>query len=115
MDFKTSKASTCFFPCSSIVFICFSNALLRGEYVNFASFVVLLWSDGNISSAVRYSYLSILPEDNANIFVASLLTSYCSFSSLILLSIVIIKFYIVSKRFFLKREESSESSISSKV
>ena len=29
-DFKTFAASTCSFPCSSIVFICFSNALPRG-------------------------------------------------------------------------------------
>ena len=33
---------------------------------------MLLWSDGTISSPVRCSHLSILPEDNANIFAASL-------------------------------------------
>ena len=32
----SSKASTRFIPWTSFVFICFSNALPRGEYVNFA-------------------------------------------------------------------------------
>ena len=97
-----------FFPCSSIVFICFSNALWRGEYVNFACSIILLWSDGNISSAVRYSYLSIFPDNKADIFAASLLTSYWSFSCLILSLIVMINVHIVSKRFFLKHEELSD-------
>ena len=43
-----------------------------------------------MSSPVRYSYLSIFPDDNAEIFAASLLTSYCSFSSLILSIIIMI-------------------------
>ena len=50
------KASTYFFPCTLIVFICFSKAFLKGEYVNFACSIILLWSDGNISSPVMYSY-----------------------------------------------------------
>ena len=32
-----------------------------------------LWLKGNISSPLRYSYFSILPVDNADIFAASLL------------------------------------------
>ena len=32
--FKTSKASACFFPCSQIVFVCFSKAFPKGEYAN---------------------------------------------------------------------------------
>ena len=40
--FKTSKASTCFFPCSTIAFICFSNALLRGKYTNLACSIIYL-------------------------------------------------------------------------
>ena len=102
--------SICFFPCSSTVFVCFSNALLTEEYVNFAYSIILLWSDGNISSPLIYSYLSILPDDNANIFVASQLISHFSFSSLILSSIVVINFYI-SNRFFLKREELSDGGV----
>ena len=91
-----------------MVFICFSNALPRGEYVNFnCSIIILLWSDGNISSPVRYSYLSIFPDDNVDISAASHLISYCNFPSLILPSVVMINFYIVSKRFFLKRGELS--------
>ena len=103
--FKTSKASTWFFRCSSVVYICFSSALARGESVKLACFIILLWSDGNISSPVRYSFLSVLSDDNADVFDASLLISYCSFSSLILSSTVMINFCILSKRFFLKREE----------
>ena len=55
----------------------------------------------------RNSYLSILPDHNSNIFAASLLMSYSSFSSLILSSVVIICSYIVSKTFFLKRKQPS--------
>ena len=71
----------------------------------------VLLSYGNVSSPVRCSYLSILPYDNADIFTVSLLISYWSFSSLILSSIVMINFYIVSKRFFLKREELSDGRV----
>ena len=49
-----------------------------------ACFIILLWSNGNIPSSVTNSYLSILPDDNANIFAASLLILYCIFSYLIL-------------------------------
>ena len=42
---------------------------------------------------------------------ASLLILYCGFLSLILLSIVMISFYILSKRFFLKREEISDARV----
>ena len=95
--FNNSKASTCLFPGSSIVFICFSNALPRGQCVSLACFIILLLSDGKIYSPVRYLYLSIFPDDNADIFAASLLISYCNFSSLILLSTVRINYYIFSK------------------
>ena len=42
-----------------------------------------------------YIYIYIYIYDNADTFAASLLISYYSFSSLILLSIVMISFYIV--------------------
>ena len=103
-----------FFPCSSIVFVCFSNALPRGEYVNFPCSIILLWSDGKISLPVR-NYLSILPDDKTDIFAASLLISYCSFSSIILSSIYIINFYIVSKIFFLKHKKLSDGRVVSKT
>ena len=83
LGFKTSKASTYFFCCSSIVFICFWNALPSEEYVKLTCSIILLWSDGNISSPVRYSYLLILPDDNADILTASLFILYCSFLSII--------------------------------
>ena len=82
-----------------------------GEYVNLTCSIILLWSDGNISWPVRYSYLSILSDDNADYFGASLLISYCSISSLILSSLFMNSIYIVSKRFFLKHEELSDARV----
>ena len=77
-----------------------------GEYVNLVlSSIILLWSEGNISLPVRNSYLSSLPNDNINIFAASLLILYCSISWLIVSSTAVISFYIPSKRLFLKSEE----------
>ena len=63
----------------------------RGKHVQ-------TWSLKNIDAGgmlvaggrVRYSYLSIFPDDNADIFAASLLILCCSFSSLILSSIIMI-------------------------
>ena len=45
--------------------------------------IIWLWLELIISSFVRYSYFSILLDDNADIFPASLLISYCSFSFLV--------------------------------
>ena len=59
----------------------------QGEYANLACSITLLWSEGIIFSPVIYSYLSIFADDNADMFAASLLIQYCSFLSLILLSI----------------------------
>ena len=69
--FKTFKAN-CFIPWSSIFL--FSNALLIGEYVILVCSIVLLWSEGNVYSPVRYSCLSILPDNNDDIFAVSMLT-----------------------------------------
>ena len=74
----------------------------KEEYVNLAFSILLLWSDGKISSPVRSSYLSIFPGYNADIFATSLLISYCNFPSLFLSSIVMMSFYILSTRFFVK-------------
>ena len=46
-SFKAFKASTCFIPRSSIVFICFSSALPSGEYANLACSITLLWNFHN--------------------------------------------------------------------
>ena len=70
----------CFSPWSSIAFICFSNAIPSGENVNVACSIILLGSEGSISSPVRYSCLSVLPDDSDDIFAAAFLMSYCSFS-----------------------------------
>ena len=66
-----------FFPWSSIVFL--YNAFSKGEYVDLACSATLLWSNGNISAPVGYSYLLIFPDCNADTFTASLLISYCNF------------------------------------
>ena len=108
---KLLKLQLGFIPWSSIVFVCFTKAFLNEEYVNLACSITLLWSGGSISSPVRYSYLSIFPDDNADIFAASLLISYCSFSSLILSSVMMISFYILSKKFFPKREGLSDARV----
>ena len=47
---------------------------------------------------------SIFPDDNAVIFAASLVTLYYTYSYLILSSIVMIRFYILSKRLLLKHK-----------
>ena len=101
------------FSCSLILFLYFFKAFPKGEYINLVCFIILLWSDGNISSTVTYSYLSILPNDKAYIFAASLLISYCSSSSPILSSIVMINFYIFPKRLFLKRIGLSDARVAS--
>ena len=75
--------------------------------------IILLQLGGNISSAVRYSYLSILPGYNADISAASLLILHCSFSILLSSSIVITSFYILSKKLFLKRKRSSDARVAS--
>ena len=58
---------------------------------------------------VRYSFLSILPDDNADTLAASLLISNCSFSSLILSSIVMVSVHIPSERLFLKGKGLSDA------
>ena len=88
---------------STIAFVCFSRTFPNGEYVNLACSVICLWLEDNISSPVRYSYLSIFPDDNADTFATSLLISYCNFSILILLS----------KRFFLKCKEWAYARVAS--
>ena len=74
------------------------------KYANWACSIIGLWLEGNISPPVKYSNLSTFQNDKTGIFAASLLTSYFSLSSLILSSIIIISFYIFSKRFFLERK-----------
>ena len=61
--------------------------------------IILLWLEGNIYTAVKYS---ILHGDNADIFTVSVLMSYCRFSILIVSSVVMITFYILSKKLRLK-------------
>ena len=63
--------------------------------------IILLWSEDKISSPVRYSYLPILPDDNGDIFYASLLIYLQSYYQLI-------SFYILSNRLFLKGKELSD-------
>ena len=95
MDFKAPT----YFP------VCFSTTFPKGEYGNLGFSNFFLRLEDNTYSTERYSYLSIFPDDNADIFAASQLISYCSFSSLSLSSTVMISFNILSKRFFLKCEE----------
>ena len=75
----SSIAFICFLPYSSIGFNCFSKDFPNGEYVNLACSVTLLWSEGSIPSSVRHSYLSIFPDNNADLFPASLLILFAIF------------------------------------
>ena len=68
---------------SCLFFKCFN--------VNFACSIILFWSGDKMSSPVRYSYLSTLPDNYTNIFVAFLLMLYCRFSSII---------FVIRKVFF---------------
>ena len=98
---------------SSIVFACFQRLFPKGEYVNLAFSIIWLPLEGIAYSTVRYSYLSTFLDDNADIFATSLLISYCSFSFLILSSIIIISFYILSTRFCLKPKRLSNARVES--
>ena len=98
-----------FLPSSSIVFLWFSKAFPKGEYINFACSITFLESKGSVSSSV--SYLSILPYNRADVFAAFLVISYCNVSSLHVSSNVMISFYILPKRFFLKREKLSDATV----
>ena len=66
---------TCLLLSTSIVFVYFSTAFPRGVYENLACTIILLCSEGNFSSPVRFLYLLILPDDRADVFAASLLIS----------------------------------------
>ena len=57
----------------------------------------------------------MFPDENANIFAASLLISYCSFSFLVLSPILLINFNILSKTFFLKCEGLSDARVVSVI
>ena len=57
----------------------------------------------------------MFPDDNGHVFAAILLISYGHFSSLILSLIVMISFYILSERFFLKRKEVFDARVVSKT
>ena len=98
-----------FFSLFLIAFVYFSNSLLKEEYANLACCIICLLLKGNNSSHVRHSYLSIFASNNPDIFAASPLRLYCSVTCLILLSVVLISFYILSKRFFLKRKNLSNT------
>ena len=98
------------FKAATYFSVCFLKAFPKGEYWNLAYSIICFWLEGNISSHVKHSHLSIFPDDNADIFAAFLLTS---FSSLILSLIVIIRFYILSKRFFLKRKRLWDARVAS--
>ena len=74
-------------------FIVLVIAFSKGEYINSDYSIILCYSRSNISSSVKYLYLSILPNNNVDIFAASLLISYYKVSFLILSSMVRITFY----------------------
>ena len=100
-------ASVCFFPCSSNVFFFFFFQI-NYQNRNMWTLLVLFF--------IFYFFLSV---DNISspvfllrwCFAASLLISHFSFSSLVLSLIVMVTFYIGSKRFLLKSEELSDAGV----
>ena len=84
-------------------FFVFSKVSRVFSFFSGFSSIIWLWLGGSIASSKRYSYLSILSDNNA-----SLLISYCMFLSLILSSIEMISFYIFSKTLFLKHSVLSD-------
>ena len=60
---------------------------------------------------MRYSFLSDLPDDKADIFAVSLLMPCCIFSFQISSSVSMISFYVLSKRFFLKCRGLSDARV----
>ena len=108
-DFKAFKASTYFIPWSSIVFICFWNAFPSGEYANLAN--LFYFHQMVYFFACKKFIFSISPDENADVFAASLLIPYFTFSSLILSSTAMICFYVLFERLFLKREELSDTRV----
>ena len=86
---------------------------MRREYVNVTYSIIILWSEGSISSSLRCSYLSTSLDDRAEIFAASLLISYCNFSTVKLLLVVNSSFDILSKRFFLKHKGLFDARVAS--
>ena len=67
--------------------------------------------EDNTSAPVRYSCLSIFPDNIADVFAASFLLLYYSFPSLILSSIVMISFDIFPRRLRMERKGLSEARI----
>ena len=80
----------------------------RGENVTLACSIIWLRLEGRISSPKKYLHLLIFPDDNADVFGAYFLISYCNFSSPISLIVMVI-FVFFSKRFFLKRKGLSDA------
>ena len=68
------------------------------------SSIALLWSGVNISLLLTYSYLSVLADNNDGIPATSLVILCFIFWSLILSSTVVINYYVLSKRLYLKRK-----------
>ena len=89
---KLQLVFSLFFNC---LFVCFSKVFPKGESVNLACSIALLWSGDSYCWYFCCLYVSI---------------SCYSFSSLIL-SFVMISFCILSKRSFLKRKILSEARV----
>ena len=77
--------------------------VFKRENIDIDFFNILRFCGSNTFSAAKYFYLSISSNDDADIFTASTLASFCYFSSLIFFPSEIISFCIADKRLYLKR------------
>ena len=93
--------------CFYLLFKCFTNTSI-GKLILFCDLTLIRRS---YFLRERYSYLSVLPDNNAEIFTVSLLIFYCCFSSPTLSPVARISFYILSERFFLKHKELLDAKV----
>ena len=73
--------------------------------------IILLWCEGNVSLFLKYLYLPNFSDYHVDIFTASHLIFYCSFSSLLVSSLVMISFYIPCKKLFLEHKGLSDGRV----
>lgn len=108
---RDSEALNCFFPwfffivsvyvLLCVLFAAFFNVFSRATYLG--CWIIWIGPKGNIYSSIRCSYLSVLPDANADIYAASLLILNCNFLFPIFFSIVIITLDILSNKVILKK------------
>ena len=102
----------CFYLFFAFIFsrFCFSKALCKGERVKLVILYHSFLIRGLYFFACKIFIFINFSRQCSNIFAASLLTSHCNF---LIFNLYISRFYILSKRFFLKHKGLSEVRVAS--